>query len=71
MTVNGNQIHIRFFGDHSFADVTANKCYLYSDESPDQRSSAKHQRRNSTIERSVIRGPLSKALSDVSIPDLF
>lgn len=48
MTVNGNEVHVRFFGrKHTFADVPAKKCYLYSDESPDQRPPRKNQRRNS------------------------
>lgn len=35
MSVDNGTIHVRFFGDHSVANLTENDCLLYSSESPD------------------------------------
>lgn len=71
MSVNNDQVHVRFFGVHNFADVPANKCYLYSVESPDQQMTKKNQRRNSTIQPPVARKPSYQAALNVSMTHLF
>lgn len=34
MAVNGRILSVRFFGDHTHAEVSASKCFLYSTECP-------------------------------------
>lgn len=34
MSANGRKLSVRFFGDHTHADVPAAKCYLFSEDSP-------------------------------------
>lgn len=34
MSINGDLIKVRFFGDHTYADVPGNYCYLYSETCP-------------------------------------
>lgn len=70
MSVKDDQVHVRFFGGkHTFADISAKKCYLFSDESPDfpKRTPIKNQRRNS-IDKSVIYKSVPKAVLNVRIP---
>lgn len=34
MSAIGRKLSVRFFGDHTHADIAATKCYLFSEESP-------------------------------------
>lgn len=35
MNVDGQMVHVRFFGDHSVYNVLAENCYLYCSQNPD------------------------------------
>lgn len=61
MSIDGQQVHVRFFGDHTHADVLASRCFLYSYKSPDE------MRRKSTIERNFVRNTTNKTAWNVSI----
>lgn len=49
MTVDGQQVNVRFFGDHLNANVPAANCFLYSAKSPRPRSSSKSPRYNKAL----------------------
>lgn len=40
MSIDGQMVNVRFFGDHTHADVPATNCFLYSGHNPDKRRSA-------------------------------
>lgn len=42
MSIDGQLINVRFFGDHKPADVPANNCYLYSETNPNRSRNASY-----------------------------
>lgn len=34
MSSDGHMVNVRFFGDHTHADISANSCYLYTQTTP-------------------------------------
>lgn len=36
MSLNNNQVEVCFFGGHEYANVPANRCFLYSEVNPDK-----------------------------------
>lgn len=56
-----DKVHVRFFGDHSFANVSARRCFLYSNESPDQ-PTVEHQETKNNKRRII---PVSEEALEV------
>lgn len=42
MSIDGQLINVRFFGDHKPADVPANNCFLYSEANPNRSRNASY-----------------------------
>lgn len=60
MSVDEDIVHVRFFGEHSNADVSASKCFLYSEHCPE------NSRQMSSTEMHDQRSPMHKRAVKVS-----
>lgn len=43
MTIDGQNVNVRFFGDHTHSDLPAINCYLYSKNTPGRPRSSSNQ----------------------------